>query len=248
VGDSIAAAITDGDTTHSPNGDILFHALAAKGASNLTLGDLSTNAYAGDKGKTAYDHSQAAHAPSNAQKNSDVTKAEVEAKLTGTVTSHDHTGVYDPAGTGNTEATDHVAAHAALRTGIHGVNASYAIMPQGNPDAETTGAVTIHIADMLTGIVSGAPSAARAYTLDTGSNCDAGMTISSNESFDWVLINLATTAAYIITLTAAAGHTIVGNPLIAAQSATTGGLWGTASAIFRTRKTAANTFITYRIA
>ncbi len=146
------------------------------------------------------------------------------------------------------EAAGGITTHAALRTGIHGVASSYAIMPQGNPDTETSGAVTVTIAKMLTGIVTGTPTAARAYTLDTGTNCDAGMTISANESFDWVLINLSTTAAAIITLTAAAGHTIVGNPLIASQSATTGGVWGTSSAIWRTRKTATNTFITYRIA
>jgi hypothetical protein len=36
------------------------------GKSTLALGETSTTAYAGDKGKTAYDHSQSAHAPSNA--------------------------------------------------------------------------------------------------------------------------------------------------------------------------------------
>ena len=39
---------------------------------------------------TAYTHSQATHAPSNAQKNSDITKAEIEAKLTGNITTHTH--------------------------------------------------------------------------------------------------------------------------------------------------------------
>ena len=39
---------------------------------------------------TAYTHSQSAHAPSNAQKNSDITKAEIEAKLTGNITTHTH--------------------------------------------------------------------------------------------------------------------------------------------------------------
>lgn len=38
----------------------------------------------------AYTHSQSAHAPSNAQKNSDITKSEIEAKLTGDVTTHTH--------------------------------------------------------------------------------------------------------------------------------------------------------------
>jgi hypothetical protein len=57
---------------------------------HLTLGTGSGNAYRGDYGNTAYTHSQAAHAPSNAQKNSDITKAEIEAKLTGTISTHKH--------------------------------------------------------------------------------------------------------------------------------------------------------------
>ena len=57
---------------------------------HLTLGTTSSTAYRGDYGNTAYNHSQAAHAPSNAQKNSDITKAEIEAKLTGNITSHTH--------------------------------------------------------------------------------------------------------------------------------------------------------------
>lgn len=40
-----------------------------KNTSNLTLGETSTTAYRGDRGKTAYDHSQSTHAPTNAQKN-----------------------------------------------------------------------------------------------------------------------------------------------------------------------------------
>ena len=55
-----------------------------------TLGVTSTTAFRGDHGNTAYQHSQSAHAPSNAQKNSDITKAEIEAKLKGTITSHVH--------------------------------------------------------------------------------------------------------------------------------------------------------------
>ena len=58
--------------------------------SNLALGTTSTTAFRGDYGNTAYTHSQSKHAPSNAQKNSDITKAEIEAKLTGNVASHTH--------------------------------------------------------------------------------------------------------------------------------------------------------------
>ena len=57
---------------------------------HLTLGTGSRNAFRGDYGNTAYQHSQAAHAPSNAQKNSDITKTEIENKLTGTISSHMH--------------------------------------------------------------------------------------------------------------------------------------------------------------
>ena len=55
-----------------------------------TLGVTSSTAFRGDYGNTAYQHSQSDHAPANAQKNSDITKAEIEAKLKGTITSHAH--------------------------------------------------------------------------------------------------------------------------------------------------------------
>jgi len=128
------------------------------------------------------------------------------------------------------------------------LEAGIKIKPQGAPDAESTGAITVHIADMLTGIVTGNPSAARAYTLDSGANCDAGMSIDIGEAFDWYLINIATDATFIITITSpGADHTLVGSSKVPSNSTTTGGLWGTCGAMLRTRKTAANTFITYRL-
>lgn len=83
------ASLTD-DSTHRLVTDIEKSTWNGKGSSNLVLGDLSSNAYPGDKGKTGYDHSQVAHAPSNAQKNSDITGAEIEAKLTGSISTHSH--------------------------------------------------------------------------------------------------------------------------------------------------------------
>ena len=59
-----------------------------------TLGTTSTTAFRGDYGNAAYNHSQSTHAPTNAQKNSDITKAEIEAKLTGGITTHNHDGLY----------------------------------------------------------------------------------------------------------------------------------------------------------
>lgn len=69
------------------------------------LGELATDAYRGDRGKIAYDHSLAAHAPSNAQKNSDILKSEIEAKLTGVITSHDHSSISGNAATATKLAT-----------------------------------------------------------------------------------------------------------------------------------------------
>ena len=54
------------------------------------LGTTSTTAYRGDYGQVAYNHSTSVHAPIDAQKNSDILKAEIEAKLTGEISSHSH--------------------------------------------------------------------------------------------------------------------------------------------------------------
>ena len=43
-------------------------------------------------------HVQSAHAPANAQKNSDILKAEIEAKLTGEISTHSHAGGGTPIG------------------------------------------------------------------------------------------------------------------------------------------------------
>ena len=57
---------------------------------NLGIVGTSGTTYDLNRINTAYTHSTAAHAPSNAQKNSDITKAEIEAKLTGAITTHTH--------------------------------------------------------------------------------------------------------------------------------------------------------------
>ena len=119
---------------------------------------------------------------------------------------------------------------------------------QPTPTAETT-AVTLTIAKLLTGIITATHTvgATQAYTLPTGALCDAWPAFRINDYFDWVLINLSAAAADTVTVTAAAtGHTIVGNPIVQAAHSTTGGVWGN-SAGFRTVKTAAATFISYRI-
>lgn len=70
-------------------------------SASLALGTTSSTAFRGDYGQTAYTHSQSAHAPADAQKNSDITKAEIEAKLTGTITTHSHIVTKEDVGLGN---------------------------------------------------------------------------------------------------------------------------------------------------
>lgn len=73
---------------------VLTAADAAAQRTALGLGTAATTA------ATAYEaadpaiqtHIGSAHAPSDAQKNSDITKAEIEAKLTGQISSHTHAG------------------------------------------------------------------------------------------------------------------------------------------------------------
>ena len=122
------------------------------------------------------------------------------------------------------------------------------IKSQPAPTAKTT-AVTLTIAELLTKIITATHTAGatQAYTLPTGTLCDAGATFAVDSCFDWSLINLSAAAADTITVTAGADHTIVGNPIVQSAHVTTGGIYGN-SAIFRTRKTASNVFCTYRVA
>lgn len=93
---------------------------------------------------------------------------------------------------------------------------------------------TLTAAMILAGIVTSTTAAAVAATLDTGTVLDAASEFAIGDSFDWSVIN---TGGNAFTVTASANHTIVG---VAAVATVTSGL-------FRTRKTAANTFVTYRI-
>jgi hypothetical protein len=94
--------------------DNIVHVTADEKSSWLQLGTTSSTAFRGDYGEIAYTHSQTAHAPSDAQKNSDITKTEIESKLTGIITSHNHasntisamTGYSKPASTSSISESD----------------------------------------------------------------------------------------------------------------------------------------------
>jgi hypothetical protein len=109
--------------------------------------------------------------------------------------------------------------------------------PQGAPANIADGASMIATAaNILTGIVTATPTEARNIQLPTGANLDLATEWAIDEAFDFSVITLA---AFALTITVNTGVTIVGSPATAATSGST--------ARFRLRKTAADTFIAYRI-
>jgi hypothetical protein len=97
---------------------------------------------------------------------------------------------------------------------------------------------TLTIAQLLSQLITTSGTTAISLTLPTGTLTDAGIVpaLLVDGCFDWSLINTGT-ASGAVTLLAGTGHTIVGSAAVAIG----------VSAGFRTRKTAANTYVTYRI-
>jgi hypothetical protein len=104
---------------------------------------------------------------------------------------------------------------------------------QGAPAAIADGNTAITAANLLSRILTMASSTSgRAPTVPTGTALNA--VVPTGDAIDWTFIN---TGNQTVTITQATGHTLVGTMTIAA-----GG-----SASFRTRISAANTAITYRL-
>jgi hypothetical protein len=109
---------------------------------------------------------------------------------------------------------------------------------QPTPTAKT-GDATLTVAELLTRIVTATSASAVALTLPTGTLTDAGFAgglAKVGESFEFCVINLGSSSG-AVTMTAGTGHTYVGAAVVAIGT----------SARFRCRKTAANTFVTYRV-
>lgn len=98
------------------------------------------------------------------------------------------------------------------------------------------GSGTLVATALLNGIVTSTTAAAVTGTLDTGARMDQATTLAINDAFEWSVIN--TGAANAFTVAAGTDHTLVGAGAVAAST----------SGRFLTRKTAAATFVTYRIA
>jgi hypothetical protein len=94
---------------------------------------------------------------------------------------------------------------------------------------------TLTAALCFSGIVTSTTAAAVTATLDTGTIFDAASTFMVNDYVLWSVINTGGTNTF--TVAASTGHTIVGNAVVALSSI----------GRFQTVKTAANTFVTYRV-
>lgn len=111
---------------------------------------------------------------------------------------------------------------------------------QAAPVAKTTSS-TLTAANLLAGLITVAQGAGAnsTQTLPTGTLMQSGLpaTFDINSSFDFSIVNTGA-ASETATLGAGTNFTIVGGAVVQPS----------ASATFRVRKTAANTFIAYRIA
>lgn len=114
------------------------------------------------------------------------------------------------------------------------------VVTQRVSPANSNGTTTLAASALLNGIVTGTPTTDINYNLPTGTNMDAAFQeLQANQSFEWSVINLATAASgFDVIVTANTDHTVVGRMVVTGET----------SGRFLTRKTAANTFITYRIA
>jgi len=117
----------------------------------VALGETSTTAYRGDRGKTAYDHSQAAHAPTTAEQN-------VQADWNQAVNTEDDYIKNKPS-IPSVSGLLNEAAHDALdHTGLPGIPATYA-HPTGDgnlhvPATSTTNSGKVLIAGATAGALS----------------------------------------------------------------------------------------------
>ncbi len=96
---------------------------------------------------------------------------------------------------------------------------------------------TLTTTALISGIRTADPTTNITLTVPTGTNMDlAFQNLQNNQSFEWVVINLNTTVN-TVTIGSNTDHTVVGNMIVQPNT----------SVRFLTRKTATNTFITYRV-
>jgi len=139
------------------------------------------------------------------------------------------------------------ATSVTIQTGASGASYAVGVAPvitddgnwqlQGAPaDIADGGSMIATAANVLTGIVTSTITQNRNLQLPTGANLDLATEWAIGEGFD---VTFMTLGAFVLTITVNTGVTIVGSAVTAATAGSV--------ARFRLRKTAADTFIAYRI-
>jgi hypothetical protein len=101
--------------------------------------------------------------------------------------------------------------------------------------AAVNATATLTVANLKAGIITSTSAAATDMTLPTGTDTEAGFSgIYTNMTFEWSVIN---TGPSLVRVLAGTAHTIVGSGSVATGT----------SGRFASRRTAANTFVTYRL-
>lgn len=120
------------------------------------------------------------------------------------------------------------------------------VRAQGAPAAKTVTAA-ISAAELVGGLITTTGATGPSvHQLPTGTEIDAALSgIATGDSFDFTLINTGTGASDDATITVNTDVTIVGNPTVGALTDAT---IISGSGTFRARRTAANTYVVYRLA
>jgi hypothetical protein len=101
--------------------------------------------------------------------------------------------------------------------------------------AAVNATATLTVANLKTGIITSTSAAATDMTLPTGTDTEGGFSgIYTNMTFEWSVIN---TGPSLVTVLANTAHTLVGSGAVATGT----------SARFASRRSGANTFVTYRL-
>jgi hypothetical protein len=152
--------------------------------------------------------------------------ATIFAEVDGTPGTNDMPGrlVFSTTADGASSPTERVR---ITNDGVHAYN-------QGAP-AAVNATATLTVANLKTGIITSTSAAATDMTLPTGTDTEAGFSgIYTNMTFEWSVIN---TGPSLVRVLAGTAHTIVGSGSVATGT----------SGRFASRRTAANTFVTYRL-
>ena len=120
-------------------------------------------------------------------------------------------------------------------------NRNEPVMGYASAPVTATDTATLTAAQVLNGIILATPTAAADYTLPTVADFEAGGISSAGvgNTFDFVIINLASNSSYDITILTNTGWTVTGGGSVVVENSS--------SARFRARKTSSTTWQLYRI-